>query len=154
MITKHAILASALALGLSCTSAEAAEGTKFGAGVSLPTATSVSILLAKPEAYVGKRVRVDGVISAVCEKRGCWMQISEADQALRIKVEDGVIVFPVDAVGKRASAEGTLEALKLTEEQAEAQAKHHAEEHSGAAKAKVPGAGTTYQIRGTGAIVY
>lgn len=154
MISKRVFIGSALALGLACTSATAADGTKYGAGVSLSSATPVSRLLAKPEAYLGKQVRVDGVITAVCEKRGCWMQITDSDKAIRIKVEDGVIVFPLTAMGKRASAEGTLEAVYLTPEQAEAEAKRHAEEHKGQAGPEPPQAGTSYQIRGTGAVVY
>ncbi|HLA78272.1 MAG TPA: DUF4920 domain-containing protein [Vicinamibacteria bacterium] len=154
MISKHVFLGAALALGLSFPLAEAADGTKYGSGVALSSPTPVSSLLAKPEAYLGKTVRVDGVITAVCEKRGCWMQITDTDKAIRIKVEDGVIVFPLTAMGKRASAEGTLEAVHLSSEQAEAEAKRHAEEHKGEAKSEAPRAGTTYQIRGTGAVVY
>jgi len=126
----------------------AAEGTKYGEGVSLKEATPIAQLLAHPDDYVGKKIRVDGVVSAVCEEMGCWIEIKEADasKGLRFKVEDGVIVFPVTAKGKKASAEGTFEKLDLAK----------ASEHQAADMKVDPKAGSTvtYLVRATGAIVY
>jgi hypothetical protein len=47
------------------------------------------------------------------------MQITDpsSGNGVRIKVEDGVIVFPYTAMGHEASAEGVFEAIKLTPEQ-------------------------------------
>jgi hypothetical protein len=135
------------ALGLSA-GALAAEGTKYGEGVSLKEATPIAQLMAHPDDYVGKKIRVDGVVSAVCEEMGCWIEIKEADasKGLRFKVEDGVIVFPVTAKGKKASAEGTFEKLDLAK----------ASEHQAADMKVDPKAGSTvtYLVRATGAIVY
>ena len=126
----------------------AAEGTKYGEGVSLKEATPIAQLMAHPDDYVGKKIRVDGVVSAVCEEMGCWIEIKEADasKGLRFKVEDGVIVFPVTAKGKKASAEGTFEKLDLAK----------ASEHQAADMKVDPKAGSTvtYLVRATGAIVY
>jgi len=33
------------------------------------------------EGFVGQKVRVEGVITGVCEKRGCWMQLTDPDSA-------------------------------------------------------------------------
>jgi hypothetical protein len=126
-------------------------------------------LLAEPDEYVGKKVRIDGVITGVCKKRGCWMQVtdSETGQGVRIKVEDGVIVFPYTAMGHRASAEGIFEAIKLTPEQVAAREarKHEGHEHATGepcektAAARAAGCDapvqedTIYLIRGTGAVI-
>lgn len=126
----------------------AAEGTKYGEGVSLKDATPISQLMAQPDAYVGKKIRVDGVVSAVCEEMGCWIELKEADGAkgLRFKVEDGVIVFPVSAKGKKASAEGTFERIDLAK----------AGEHETAHLKADPKASSSvsYLVRATGAVVY
>ena len=45
---------------------------------------------------------------------------SESGNGVRIKVEDGVMVFPYTSMGLEASAEGVFEAIKLTPEQIEA----------------------------------
>ncbi len=46
---------------------------------------------------------------------GCWMAVAPAHDpsgpTVRLKVEDGVIVFPVSAKGKRVSAQGVFEAV-------------------------------------------
>ena len=107
--------------------AAAGEGTDYGKGVHLEEAVPVETLLTSPDDYLGKTVRVDGVITGVCKKRGCWMQVTDADtgKGVRIKVEDGVIVFPYTAMGKKASAEGVFDAIQLSPEQVEARAAGH-----------------------------
>ena len=90
------------------------DETTLGAGVSIKEATPIATILAAPDSFVGKTIRVDGVATAVCEDMGCWMSIaSEADgeKTIRVKVEDGVIVFPMSAKGKKVSAEGVFEVV-------------------------------------------
>jgi hypothetical protein len=90
-----------------------AGDTKVGAGVSLPEATPIKAVVAKPADFVGKTVRVDGVATAVCAHMGCWMAVAATDDpdgpTVRLKVDDGVIVFPVTAKGKQVSAQGVFE---------------------------------------------
>ena len=45
----------------------------------LPTVDEVmqnDELMANPEPYLGKTVRVEGLITGVCEKRGCWITLA------------------------------------------------------------------------------
>jgi hypothetical protein len=63
-------------------------------------------------------------------------------------------VFPKEAVGKMATAEGELKKFELTKEQAIARAKHEAEEQGRKFNpASVKGGATIYQIQGTGAVI-
>jgi len=107
----------------------AGDTTSYGDGVTLDKATAIVELLDHPEKYAGEKVRIDGVVTAVCQKRGCWMQITDADtgKGIRIKVEDGVIVFPATAVGHEASAEGVFEMLPAPVQQQREEARHRAE---------------------------
>jgi hypothetical protein len=149
----------------------AGETTKYGEGVTLAEAVAVETLLGSPDDYLGKKVRVDGVITGVCKKRGCWMQITDPEngKGVRIKVDDGVIVFPYTAMGKKASAEGVFDAISLTPEQVKARAEAHAAEHEHAEgescdkdKARAEGAGCDapvqdnriFMVRGTGAVIH
>ena len=91
----------------------------------------------------------------VCQMMGCWMELTNDEgQKVRIKVEDGDIVFPKDSAGKQAVAEGKFTRIELTREQAVAQAKEAAEE-SGRKfdPASIKSGTTIYQIQGTGAII-
>jgi hypothetical protein len=75
---------------------------------------------------------------------GCWMTLAPAGAAgekpatLRLKVDDGVIVFPVSSRGKTAIAQGVMEKVG---------GDHH--EADGAAQA----ATASYQLKVTGAIL-
>src|SRR3954447_13946509 len=107
-----------------------ADGKSYGAGVTLPETTSVAKILADPDAYVGKKVRIEGQVADVCPMKGCWMELSEtkSGSSLRVKVDDGVIVCPVTAKGKLAVAEGVLEAIPMTRDQYVEWQAHLAEE--------------------------
>ncbi len=103
-----------------------AAESKLGKPLTEKQSVAISALLAKPADYLGKTVQVKGKISEVCQEMGCWIDIADGQgNKIRIKVEDGVIVFPKDGAGKQATAEGVF--------------------------AKTGDSG--YQIEGTGAIV-
>lgn len=106
-------------------------GTEYGAGVKLVDATAISAILADPQPFAGKTVRVEGMISDVCPKRGCWMEMAGdvAGDKLRFKVEDGAMVFPMDAKGKYAVAEGVVAVTQLTLEQTREYAEYQAKEY-------------------------
>ncbi len=147
----------------------ALAGDSYGDGVTIEKAVAIDTLLENPNDYVGKDVRIDGVITGVCKKRGCWMQVTdpESGNGVRIKVEDGVIVFPYESMGNEASAQGVFEAIKLTPEQIEARkaAAHQHEEGESCDKEGGSGEGEgagcdapvvdeyVYMIRGTGAVI-
>jgi hypothetical protein len=136
--------------------APALAATKYGKPLTAATPVKVSDLMAKPDAYVGKVVKVEGLITEVCPKRGCWINVAgdKEFQTIRVKVEDGVIVFPLTDKGKKVVAEGTFTKTELTKEQALERAKHHAEETGTKFDpASVTGPQTVYQVMGTGAVV-
>jgi hypothetical protein len=144
------VLAVLAAASLLC-AAEIKLGKPLAAKSPIPLAT----LMAHADDYVGKTVQVQGKITAVCQMMGCWMELTnEAGQMVRIKVEDGVIVFPKDSAGKMAIAEGKFTKTVLTREQAVAAAKEAAEE-SGRKfdPSKVKSGATLYEIAGTGAVI-
>ncbi len=161
LILSLAVCAMAAAPGM------AGETETYGDGVTLSESVAIDTLIANADQYVGKKVRVDGVITGVCKKRGCWMQVTDPDSGngVRIKVEDGVIVFPYESMGQKAAAEGIFEAIKLTPEQIAAR-KAAAHGHEVGEKCdKTAGEGTgagcdapvvdqyVYMIHGTGAVI-
>jgi hypothetical protein len=101
----------------------------FGENLILDETTSISEILNNGDAYIGKRVKVEGLIVDVCAKRGCWMYIAGQNsfEKLRFKVIDGEIVIPMEARGKRAVAEGEVQKFDLSREQVIEMRKHHAE---------------------------
>jgi hypothetical protein len=140
----------AAVLALSVPGGLLSDDTTLGTGVKLKDATPISAIVKAPKDYVGKTVRIDGVATAVCEAMGCWLAVAESDAkdapTLRLKVEDGVIVFPMSAKGKKVSAEGKFESIGGDD----AHSKEAAHEH---AKADAK-ASTTFQIKATGAVIH
>lgn len=151
---KFVITAAMLALSFGGVAAqEAAKGQTFGTGVTLKEAVAVSDLYAAPEKFIGKTIRIDGVVTEVCTEMGCWMAIaSTADngQIVRLKVDHGAgIVFPIAAKGKKVSAEGVFEKIAAGDTEAQEAA---SEQKAGNPKADA--FGKTYQMKGLGAFVY
>lgn len=81
--------------------------TTYGTVTEGPTVTP-SKVLAGIDAYAGKRVRLAGTVTAVCQRRGCWMDVADETASIRIKVRDGEVVFPFSAKGQQVVAEGTI----------------------------------------------
>lgn len=139
---------------LTCAAALAATNQDLGKPLTLKESVNVGTVMSAPEPLVGKVVQVKGKVTEVCAMAGCWMALvdPETQQMIRVKVNDGDIVFPKEAVGKLAVAEGTLKKFELTREQNIARQKHEAEEMGRKFDpAKVKGGATVYQIAGTGA---
>ena len=139
------LMASMIALALPSGLAE----TKLGTGVSMKESTPIRAIVDKPADFKGKRLRVDGVATAVCTHMGCWMAVAAENDlegpTVRLKVDDGVIVFPVTAKGKKVSAEGVFEPVGGHAEAQEAAGEH--------AKADAK-ASQAYHLKATGAIIH
>ena len=135
----------------------AGDGKLYGEPLTGKDIIPIHQLLEDPAPYLGEVVRVEGLVTGVCEKRGCWMSLASDEkefEEIRIKVDDGVIVFPMEAKGKRAVAEGVLTKVEMTMEQTLAYKKHHAEEHNEEFDpASVTEPLVFYQIKGTGAVI-
>lgn len=129
---------------------QAAE-TTYGAGVTLAAATPIKDLYASPEAFVGKTVRVDGVVTSVCTEMGCWLAIGATDNpdmAVRFQAEhDGKIVFPVTLKDKQARAEGVFVTITADDKEANEAASEHA-----ASQPKAADFGKKYQFKVTGVV--
>jgi hypothetical protein len=160
---------AALAVSSACADKSAAPSEKaavppanakdFGKALTLKETTPISAILKDPKIYEGKRVLVQGPIVEVCAERGCWIRIGSDQEfeALRFKVEDGVIVFPLSAKGKTVLAEGVITIKNYTRAQAIAQAREAAKERGTLAKfdsSKVTGPVTEVVLTGEGARVW
>lgn len=108
--------------------ASAAFAGTYGDGVQDAPPTPIADILADPEGFAGKAVVVEGKVTGVCPKKGCWMELTDDAGRLRVKVEDDVIVFPREAEGKRAVAAGTVQLLAMDRERYVGWMRHLAEE--------------------------
>jgi hypothetical protein len=139
------------------------DDTTLGSQISLTEKTKISDILADPESYLDQVVLVEGEVLDVCPKMGCWMELksdlqteeSGENERIKVKVKDGDIIFPMEAIGQNALVEGKVYKIELTQEEAVEYFEHVAEE-SGKEfdPSTVSGPMTIYQIRGLGAEIH
>ena len=148
-MTARALLSTGAALLITLTTLHAQQSETYGDGVSLKETTPLAKVIERPVDFEGKTVRVEGVVTAVCMHMGCWMALASetsSDKTMLIKVDDGVIVFPPSAKGRKAVAQGVIERIGGSREGQEA-----ASEHARSTANKAP---VTWQLKATGALVY
>lgn len=142
-------------LGLVSLPVGAGESLTLGEGVTVESATPIHQILADPDAFLGKTVRIEGGVLDVCPMKGCWVEVGDENEGIRVKVEDDVIVFPADSKGKIIAAQGMVEAVEMTREEYVDWLAHLAEEKGesfDAASADLgDGPHRMIRIRGTGA---
>jgi len=147
----------------------AKDGKKYGKGVTLKETTKISSILENPKEFVGKKVLVEGTVVGVCANKGCWIDVagSEVSEKIKVKVNDGEIVFPLTAKGKTILAEGIVEELIVpktdqpTEEACEGDCGTKDAEKKIEMKTEMTGCADcaskennkTYRIKGIGAII-
>lgn len=123
------------------------EEKQLGKPVTLKEKTLISTILSDPSTFDGKTVLVEGTIVGVCQGMGCWLDVEGAKEGekIRVKVEDGEIVFPKDGKGKTVLVEGVVSKVdtKATMEHKE----HKEGEKDDCATEAV------YQIKGLGAVI-
>ena len=126
----HKRVLVSIVVGVMCLSAAFSSGAKvYGEGVTGTEITPISQLLEEPEGLEGKTIRISGTVQAVCKKAGCWMEIQAKDTGIvQVKVPDGVIVFPLTAVNRKATAEGKVKVLDMSREEYVGWLEHKAEE--------------------------
>jgi hypothetical protein len=148
-MTARVSLSTTIALFLALATLHAQKADTYGAGVTLKDATPLAQVIDKPASFEGKTVRVEGTVTAVCMHMGCWMALTpdaaSSSKTMLIKVDDGVIVFPPSAKGRRAVAQGVIEKIGGSGEAQEA-ASEQARSTGSAAPA--------WQLKATGALVY
>ena len=130
-----------------------AEVKKLGKEITIKEKTSISKILSAPAKFDGKTVVVEGKVLGVCEDKGCWIEIAgeKEGEKIKVKVEDGEIVFPKDSIGKTALVQGVVAPVKdeacTEKEMAEKKDKKDA---FCCSKDKTK---KTYQIEGIGAVI-
>ena len=91
-------------------------------GSAIPESGSVKTLkqaIADTAATVESPLKISGVITEVCQARGCWMILVDGNSHARIFFEDYGFFVPTDTSMQRAVLYGTLSEQVLSHEAAE-----------------------------------
>jgi hypothetical protein len=84
------------------------QKTKFGAAITESKSTPLTALVQDPSKFSDKTVRTEGMVTAVCQSKGCWMQLSDETGVAHVKFAGYGFFVPKDASGHRAVIEGKI----------------------------------------------
>lgn len=89
--------------------AKTTSAERFGTAID-EGAQKVSLVdVAKnPDAFAGKTFATTGTVTAVCQHRGCWMEIKDDAGEAHIKMAGHAFFVPRTASGKKARVLATL----------------------------------------------
>ena len=127
------VLALSLAAGACASSSFTASlpaGTQIGLPIEARPILHFAVVDAAPENFLAQTLLVLGKVKAVCQQKGCWMQIEEDGHVAWVRWETGCggkYAFPKDAAGKRVLVQGSFYRKKISAEDAE----HLAQEAGG-----------------------
>ena len=102
--------------------AEVAFSPDQSFGSAIPESGSVKSLkqaIADIAATSGSPLKISGLVTEVCQARGCWMILVDGDSHARIFFEDYGFFVPTDTSMQRAVLFGTLSEQVLSHEAAE-----------------------------------
>jgi hypothetical protein len=99
----------------------AADVIKRGAAVSDARPTPLADVLAKPEAFAGKTIVVEGVVTSACTEKGCWMQLApeKSKETMHVTFKGYAFFVPTDSKGMKAKIEGTPSVETYSKEKAD-----------------------------------
>jgi hypothetical protein len=142
--------AAILLLSASAAGAEAERGlpagVDYGAGLTLEETTPLREVVSRPELHVGRTLLVKGRIRDVCQKKGCWMVLTDGESLMRIRFADYAFFVPKDSSGKDAYVEGRA----AVEEISEKEARHYEAEATDGDPSKVHGPQRVVSFTATG----
>jgi len=82
--------------------------TKFGNAITETSVTPLNALVQDPSRFNDKTVRTEGTVTAVCQSKGCWMQIADESGTAHVKFAGYSFFVPREASGHRAVIQGKL----------------------------------------------
>lgn len=113
---------AAIVFLLTATTLFAADMIQRGAPINKETKpAALAEVLKSPEAYAKAPVVVEGIVTANCEMRGCWMQLApESGKAgVHVTFKDYGFFVPTDSKGLHARVEGVASVETLSKAEAD-----------------------------------
>jgi len=94
------------------------DAQTYGETDGIATAVAASAVAKAPSDHLDQIVTVEGRITQVCQKMGCWLVLDTGAEPIRVHVartDDGKYAFtvPTDISGAHATVTGTLRQVTL-----------------------------------------
>ncbi len=97
-----------------------AAALKVGEAITVTEPVVIAELAVTPEAFEGQAVRLEGIVSGVCQGSGCWAEVQAADGSTFIaRSMDHSLLVPTDCIGRKIVVQGVVIAIPPAEEEHE-----------------------------------
>lgn len=80
----------------------------IGAPISASPTVALSELAKNPGAYANQTIATTGKVTAVCQERGCWMEIRDDKSLAHIRMHGHSFFVPKTASGHMARVQATV----------------------------------------------
>lgn len=125
-------------------SAETLYGDAIPQGPTTTLASAISAL----DGDESKPMRISGLVTEACTKKGCWMVLVDGDQYARVRFNNYSVTVPLDTANQQAVIYGRLQKKQLSQKQAE-----HFARDAGDTETKYPDGKTEYTIMADSALL-
>ena len=98
----------------------------------------------------GKEVLIAGEIIDVCQKKGCWLVVSDGTSQMRVTFKDYGFFVPIYSSDKKVLIQGVVSEEEIPEDMA----KHYAEESKGEDPDAISGPQKVVTMVATGVVIY
>jgi len=108
----------------SCTATNAAlpAGLHIGESIESREVLPFGSVRSDPSRHLEQTLLVEATVNAVCQNKGCWMQVGDGEQTAMVRWEAGCggkYTFPKDAMGERVLIQGSFYPKTISPEDAE-----------------------------------
>jgi len=114
-VKQFSIIILSLVWFISCNSNDV-KSDYFGDEITLTKSTSIESIVINPNESTGKEFLISGVMTQVCQKKGCWMDVKDGENSLNIRFKDYAFFMPKDGAGRKVKAQGIFNIAMYEEE--------------------------------------
>ncbi len=106
----------------------------YGQAITEKSLTRLADIVHSPSNFTDKTVRLEGLVSAVCQHQGCWLEIQDAEDKAHIKMSGHSFAVPKSIQDKRVAIQGKL--VKVEDEKSSCGEEKHSDEGACAPSSK------------------
>lgn len=123
-------------------------GERIGEPVDIRPIRTLTTVHTDPESYYNKTLHVTAKVKAVCQKKGCWIQVEDEGNVALVRWETGCggkYAFPKDSAGERILIQGSFYPKEIDKKDIE-----HMQEEAGK-KVAIPAKG--YELNASAVVM-
>lgn len=91
----------------------------YGDRLTMKKVTPLNKVTSGEKAFMNKEILTRGIISEVCQNKGCWMVVDDGGEHIRVEFKDYKFFIPWDSEGKEVMLQGTPTQKTISDKAAE-----------------------------------